>query len=194
EYVNAVKHLISISEVRVYMEMRVLVVLMDYSDQLHVCRGITHRIKSEDSSRIPEQILHIIPMIGPLHVSLNSRETFEHSKDPEVRYLINLLDNIVLLVLDFYPIIFHSGNWQAYIEAMFCVWAIFYQYQQKHYNKLLLTFLSDVFFWISTNHSISQALVGSLHVFNDYFVENFHSSLRQQIQESNTADQIIIEL
>ncbi|RIB14739.1 hypothetical protein C2G38_2248046 [Gigaspora rosea] len=43
----------------------------------------------------------------------------ERSKDPEVRYLVNLLDNIVPLVLDFYPIIFHSGNWEAYIEAMF---------------------------------------------------------------------------
>ncbi|RIB30096.1 hypothetical protein C2G38_2136510 [Gigaspora rosea] len=112
--------------------------------------------------------LHIVPMIGPLHVSLNSRETvfllnydffdllfhavfgrnkvlakkpkpykinlileiayqgwsrvrpivmqkFKRSKDPEVRYLVNLLDNIVPLFLDFYPIIFRSGNWEAYI-------------------------------------------------------------------------------
>ena len=43
----------------------------------------------------------------------------EHSKDLEARYLINLLDNIVPLVLDFYPIIFRSRDWQAYIEVMF---------------------------------------------------------------------------
>ena len=33
----------------------------------------------------------------------------------------------------------------------------------------------------------------SLHVFNDYFVKNFHSSLRRQIRKSNTAEQIIWE-
>ncbi|CAG8509280.1 22566_t:CDS:2 [Dentiscutata erythropus] len=152
---------------------------MDYPGQLNVrraitCRAITRRIKFGDSSGIPEQILHIVPIIGLLHVSLNSYETvfllnyqffdllfhrifgnnkvlaqkpkpykinillelayqgwskihsivirkFEHSKDPEPRYLINLLDNIVLLVLDFYFIIFRSGNWQAYLEAMFYI-------------------------------------------------------------------------
>src|SRR6185369_5885510 len=54
-----------------------------------------------------------------------------------------------------------------------------------------LMFLSDVFYWISTHHPISQALTDSLHVFNDYFVENFHSLLRRQIQKSSTPEQII---
>jgi hypothetical protein len=74
---------------------------------------------------------------------------------------------------------------------MFRIWAVFYQYQRRHYNKLPLMFLSDVFYWISTNYPISQALTDSLHVFNDYFVENFHSSLRRQIQKSSTPEQII---
>jgi hypothetical protein len=43
---------------------------------------------------------------------------FSHCKDPEVRYLLDLLDNIVPLVLDFYPVIFRSGHWPAYKEAM----------------------------------------------------------------------------
>ncbi len=37
-------------------------------------------------------------------------QKFEYSKDPEARYLINLLDNIIPLVLDFYPIIFCSED------------------------------------------------------------------------------------
>ena len=158
DYVNALTYLVNIPEVKTYMEMQVLVAPMDYPGQLHVRRAITNRIKSGDSSGIPEQILHIVPMIGPLHVSLNSRETvfllnyqffdllfhgvfgnnkvlakkpkpykinlileltsqgwsrvrsivmqkFEHSKDPEARYLINLLDNIIPLVLDFYFVV-----------------------------------------------------------------------------------------
>ena len=74
---------------------------------------------------------------------------------------------------------------------MFRVWAIFYQYQCRHYNKLPLIFLSDIFFWSNTNHLISQVLSDSLYVFNDYYVKNFHSSFQWQIQKSNTADQII---
>ncbi|CAG8846933.1 14919_t:CDS:1, partial [Racocetra persica] len=47
---------------------------------------------------------------------------FERLKDPEARYLINLLDNDIPLVLDFYPVLFRSGNWPVYREAMFRIW------------------------------------------------------------------------
>ncbi len=94
-------------------------------------------------------------------------------------------------MLDFYPIIFRSGDWLAYKEAIFRIQAIFYQYQHRHYNKLPLAFLSDIFYWTSTDHPISQAFRDSLHVFNDYYVKNFYSSLRRQIQKSHTVEQII---
>jgi hypothetical protein len=244
DYVKALRHMMDVHEVRTYLETQVLVAPMDYPGQRNVRRAINHRINAGDRSGISEQILHIVPMIGPLHVSLNSRETvflanyqffdkffhevfgrqkvlakkpkaykinlflelasqgwsrvrtavqrkFEQSKDAEARYLINLLENVIPLVLDFYPVIFRSGNWPAYKEAMFRVWAIFYQYNRKNYNKLPLAFLSDVFYWDSINHPISQVLSDSLQVFNDYYVENFHSSLRRRIQKSNTAEQII---
>jgi len=39
---------------------------------------------------------------------------------------------------------------------------------------------------------MAKALADSLHIFNDYYyVENFHSSLRLQIQKSSTPQQII---
>ncbi len=47
---------------------------------------------------------------GWSQVRLIILQKFELSKDPEVQYLINLLDNIIPLVLDFYPVIFHSEN------------------------------------------------------------------------------------
>lgn len=74
DYVKAVKCLMDIPEIRTYMETQVLVAPMDYPGQLHMRRAITNHIKMKNSSGIPEQILHIVPMIGPLHVSLNSRE------------------------------------------------------------------------------------------------------------------------
>jgi hypothetical protein len=185
-----------------------------------------------------------VPFIGPLHVSLNSRETvflinysffekmfhsifgsrkilakkpkpfqinlllelafkgwliikesiqnlFHSCKDPEVRMLIDLLDNVVPLVLDFYPIIFRSGCWEAYEKAMLHMQTIFYQYHHKNYNKLPLAFLSDVFYWQNIKHPIAETLKTSLHIFNDYYVENFHSSIRHQTNSFNTSQQII---
>src|SRR5256885_2663601 len=43
--------------------------------QVNLRRAITLRLNKRDNSGIPPQILSLIPMIGPLHVSLNSRET-----------------------------------------------------------------------------------------------------------------------
>ena len=104
---------------------------------------------------------------------------------------LDLLDNIIPLVLDFYPIIFHSGCWEAYEEAMLRIWSIFFRYRRKNYNKLPLAFLSDVFYWQNIKHPIAETLKTSFHIVNDYYVENFHSSIRYQTNSFNTAQQII---
>lgn len=103
---------------------------------------------------------------------------------------INLLDNVIPLVLDFYPIIFRSGYWEVYEEAMFRIWTIFYQYRRKNY-KLPLAFLGVIFYWQNIKHPIAETLKTSLHTFNDYYVENFHSSIRRQTNNLDTAQQII---
>lgn len=53
---------------------------------------------------------------------------FCNCKDPEARTFIDLLDNVIPLVLDFYPIIFRSGHWEVYEEAILRIWTIFYGY------------------------------------------------------------------
>jgi len=47
----------------------------DYPAQYFGCKAVTLRRKYGDSSNIPEKILHLVPLLGPLHVSLNTRET-----------------------------------------------------------------------------------------------------------------------
>ncbi len=74
-YIEALKHMIDVPEIRDYMVMQILIAPIDYPEQLHVRCAINYRIKFKDSSGILEQILHIVLMIRPLHVSLNSRET-----------------------------------------------------------------------------------------------------------------------
>ena len=75
-YVDTLKHMINVhKEVKNYLKMWILIAPMDYPGKFHVRCAITYRINVSDSSGIPEQILHIVPMIGLLHVSLNSRKT-----------------------------------------------------------------------------------------------------------------------
>src|SRR6266542_3322166 len=74
---------------------------------------------------------------------------------------------------------------------MLRMWIIFYQYRRKNYNKLPLAFLSNVFYWQNINHPIVETLETFFHIFNDYYVENFHSSIRYQTNSFNTAQQII---
>ena len=48
-----------------------------------------------------------------------------------------------------------------------------------------------MFYWKLNNHPIIDILSNNLPIFNDYFVENFHSSIRSQTAKSNIALQII---
>jgi len=193
DYLSAIRLIINIPGMYEYLEKKIVIAPMDYPGQKNVRRAVVNRIINGDQSDIPLQILNIVPFIGPLHVSLNSRETvflinynffekmyhaifgsrkilakkpkpyrinlllelafkgwllvkesvnnlFCNCKDPEARMFINLLDNVIPLVLDFYPIIFRSGCWEVYKEAMLRIWTIFYQYRHKNYNKLQLAF------------------------------------------------------
>ncbi|RIB17645.1 hypothetical protein C2G38_2186759 [Gigaspora rosea] len=120
-----------------------------------------------------EQGLH-----GPLHVSLNSREQvlmiyhsfFEKlfhyvfgenkvlAKKPRP-WRINLLLELVRNVpatLDVYAILFRSGQFNEYVEAIFRIWTFALRWKRKNYNKAPLVFLSDHFFQdIFNNHGRS---------------------------------------
>ena len=183
-------------------------------------------------------------MIGPLHISLNSRETlfqiyhfffeilyhdlfgekkilaqkpkprlinlilnltfygwknirdlihnrFGNTKDIEYLMMIDLLDNSLPLTLDIYTKLFRCGFFEGYLECIVKIWVLFQRLQRHNYNKAPLIFLSDVFYWTLNEHPILDILNNHLSIFNDYFVENFHSSIRYQTVESNSDKQII---
>jgi hypothetical protein len=227
-----------------YLNNFIIPVIADWPGQVNIRRAITLRIKKGINSGVPEQVLNLIPMIGPLHVSLNSRETlfqtyhfffemlyhnlfgdkkilsqkpkqtvinlilhltyhgwknirnivtkrFGNLKDAEYQMMIDLLDNSIPLTLDIYAILFRSGFFEGYLESTVKIWILFQRLRRHNYNKAPLMFLSDVFYWTSKNHPIINILRNNLPIFNDYFVENFHSSLRHQTAESNSELQII---
>ena len=227
-----------------YLDNYVIPIIADWPGQVNIRRAITLRINSGISSGISQQILSLIPMIGPLHISLNSRETlfqtyhfffemlyhdlfgdkkvlsqkpkqtvinlildltfngwkkirnvimhrFGNSKDAEYRMMIDLLDNSIPLTLDIYTVLFRSGYFEGYLEGVVRIWVLFQRLRRRNYNKAPLVFLSDVFYWKLNNHPMVDILSNNLPIFNDYFVENFHSSIRSQTAESNSALQII---
>ncbi|UZO16839.1 uncharacterized protein OCT59_008208 [Rhizophagus irregularis] len=115
---------------------------------------------------------------------------FGNLKDAEYQMMIDLLDNSIPLTLDIYAILFRSGFFEGYLESTVKIWILFQRLRRHNYNKASLMFLSDVFYWTSKNHPIINILKNNLPIFNDYFVENFHSSLRHQTAESNSECQI----
>lgn len=62
-------------EVRKYLENFVIPVPADFPGQLYIRRAIVQKLKLGDSSSIPSMVTHLIPFLGPLHVSLNTRES-----------------------------------------------------------------------------------------------------------------------
>jgi hypothetical protein len=182
-----------ISPLHVSLNSRETVFLINYNffeKMYHAIFGL-RKILAKKPKPYRINLLLELAFKGWLLVKESVQNIFCNSKDPEARMFIDLLDNVIPLVLDFYPIIFRSGCWKTYEEAMLRMWIIFYRYRRKNYNKLPLAFLSDVFYWQNTKHPIAETLKTSLHIFNDYYVENFHSSIRHQTNNSNTAQQII---
>jgi hypothetical protein len=105
--------------------------------------------------------------------------------------MIDLLDNIIPATLDVYAKLFRSGAFEQYVETIFRIWTFFLRWKRKNYNKLPLAFLSDYFYWESSNHPFARVLKTSLVNFNDYFVENMHSHIRSQTHKHSSAESII---
>jgi hypothetical protein len=58
-----------------YLSENIILMPADYPGQYFGRKAVTLRRRYGDSSNIPEKILHLVPLLGPLHVSLNTRET-----------------------------------------------------------------------------------------------------------------------
>ncbi|GBB97385.1 hypothetical protein RclHR1_29820002 [Rhizophagus clarus] len=177
EYANILFAIFEKIEQEDYLNNFVISTICDRSGQINLRRAITLRLNEKDNSGIPSQILSLIPMIGSLHVSLNTQKPkprlidlilnltfygwknicnliinyFKNIKDIEYLILIDLLDNSLPLTLEIYAKLFRCGCYKGYLEGITI-------------NK----------------HLIIEILKNNLPIFNGYFVENFHSSFRYQ--------------
>ena len=74
-YLEAVTPFVELPELQEYLNKNVIAVLADFPGQYYICKAITLKRLYGNNIDIPNQILHLVPFLGPLHVSLNTRES-----------------------------------------------------------------------------------------------------------------------
>src|SRR4051812_13488524 len=72
QYLETLQVLFNIAPIKNYLQQNVIPVPADFPGQVYIRSAIIQKLKG--NSNIPNKILGIIPMLGPLHISLNSRE------------------------------------------------------------------------------------------------------------------------
>ncbi|GBC39789.2 hypothetical protein GLOIN_2v1868106 [Rhizophagus irregularis DAOM 181602=DAOM 197198] len=74
DYLNALQMILTISRKTEYLDNYVAPIVADWPGQLFIRKALTHLHALGLQSAIPKEIESFIPMLGPLHLSLNSRE------------------------------------------------------------------------------------------------------------------------
>ena len=223
----------SFVKIQNYLKNSLIPVPADFPEQLYIRHAITQKLKLKNSLSIPSMVTHLVPFLGPLHVSLNTREScflvfwgffnelykavfqkkrnlaakpapwrinlllylahaawklirkqvitrFDKSKDLAYCTFFDLLDSLIPSTLDIYTVLFRNNHFDEYVETIFRLWVVMRRFQRKNYDKIMLTFLSDIQYWTKINHPILPILKTYLNSFDEYPVENFHSLVRRQ--------------
>ena len=61
-------------EIQAYLNNYVIPIPADFPGQLYIRKAIVKKLES-DNSNIPKEITHLLPFLGPLHLSFNTRES-----------------------------------------------------------------------------------------------------------------------
>ena len=116
--------------------------------------------------------------------------TFSSCRDPEYGALLNLLDNYLPLVLAIYSVVFKSNKFLDYFNSVIRVWAMFYCFNRRHYDKSPLIWLSNIFYWQKYRPDIFDLVRNYVTLLDEYGVENTHSILRAQTKPYYTVEQL----
>ncbi|CAJ0825461.1 12181_t:CDS:2 [Entrophospora sp. SA101] len=74
DYLKALNMILNYNKEIGHLNENVAPVVADWPGQLFICKAITHLHNSNISSIIQLEVVSFVPIIGPLHVSLNTRE------------------------------------------------------------------------------------------------------------------------
>ncbi|RIB07630.1 hypothetical protein C2G38_2213909 [Gigaspora rosea] len=192
-----------------YLENYVIPIVADWPGQFFICKAIAHRVLLNNEI-IPPFVTSFLPMMGPLHVSLNGRELV---------YKMNSF-----LFIDIYKGIFGKKKnlgkkprpWRIdlilYIMRM--VWLdisdiVYSKFGRscKNIEFLYLTDLlsnliplvldvyavhhrEDIFYWMEISHPMIDMITTHLASLSDSPVEIAHSIIRRRTPKFFTADKL----
>ncbi|RHZ82280.1 hypothetical protein Glove_110g21 [Diversispora epigaea] len=75
DYIKALTKAFSLFEMRLYLMNYIIPVPADFPGQLYIRRAIVQKLKYGNQCSIPKEVLSLVPILDPLHVSLNTRES-----------------------------------------------------------------------------------------------------------------------
>ncbi|CAG8724120.1 13865_t:CDS:1, partial [Cetraspora pellucida] len=75
DYLQIINNLIKFSDIKKYLTNNIIITPMDFPGQLYIRKLIVYKYFNSSFDNIPKEINHFVPLLGPLHVSLNTRQT-----------------------------------------------------------------------------------------------------------------------
>ncbi|KAF0496968.1 hypothetical protein F8M41_020848 [Gigaspora margarita] len=213
DYLEILNMILKYDEKTNHLKNYIAPVIADWPGQLFIRRAITHLHKNNSKAQIPLGVISFVPILGPLHVSLNSREQViqifysffkklfhsvfglrkKFAKKPRP-WRINLLLELVYsawikirsLITEKFGPLCKFTEYQTLIDLIDNIISA----KRKNYNKAPLAFLSDIFYWEQNNPPIKEVIKLFLVNFNDYWIENIHSRIRSSTTCKDNADNI----
>ena len=74
-YIKAINAVVDVPSLQQYIQKGYIIpIIADWPGQIYLRTAISHHLLYRDQSNITNSILLFLPIIGPLHISLNSRE------------------------------------------------------------------------------------------------------------------------
>ncbi|RHZ89735.1 hypothetical protein Glove_11g63 [Diversispora epigaea] len=127
DYLKALEPILIINNKTNHLQNHIAPIVADWPGQLFLRKALALR----SQPNIPQEIEFFLPILGPLHLSLNSRkhiiliyhnffEQMFHSVFGNNKKLA--IDNLIPATLDVYAILFRSGSFEKYIETVFRIW------------------------------------------------------------------------
>src|SRR6185369_16174413 len=74
DYIKASSMITNLSELSVYLQQNAVPIVADFPGQLFFRKLISKLLKNENQNLNNLNVKNFVPLLGPLHVSLNSRE------------------------------------------------------------------------------------------------------------------------
>ena len=106
----------------------------------------------------------------------------------------DLLDNLIPATLDIYTVLFRNNKFEEYVDTVFRLWSMMRRFQRHNYDKILLAFLSDVYYWKSINHPIIKTLKNNLNILLRIFIVFYEDTPQQKFLQVNLLDVMLFLL